>query len=119
MTNYVYVIGPDHGFPIKIGVAAKPFVRLMDIQVSHWELMVIHGLFSVESRGKAFRLEKICHKRLAESAIRGEWFNLFAEDAIGVVTELAREMGGRRIKDYKRLMDNVEFVEKLENMGYA
>ena len=119
MKSYVYAIGPDHGFPIKVGVATKPFVRLANLQCCHWEELVIHGLFSVNSKAKAYRLEKICHKRLGDRSIRGEWFNIFAGDAVEILSELVKEMGGRRVKNYGQLLDSTEFIEKLDNMGCA
>jgi hypothetical protein len=114
---YIYVIGPDRESPVKIGVASNPVGRLGNMQVAHWEQLFIHGLFTVYSRGDAFRVEKLCHRRLEDHAMRGEWFNVFAEDAVGTVTEILKEMRcGRQIKTARNI-DNIDFIEKLENMG--
>jgi hypothetical protein len=117
---HVYVIGPIEGFPVKIGMATNPVARLCDLQVSNWEKLYIHDLFVADDKGAAHRFEKLAHKRLSNSRMNGEWFNIFAADASGILEELAKEVGKlkRSENKYGRYgKDNIDFIEKLDNMG--
>jgi hypothetical protein len=117
-TFHVYVIGPVEGFPVKIGVAAKPDQRKIELQVGCWEPLHVHSLFAASNRRSAYMLEKVCHKRLSENAMVGEWFRVFAEDADTVLDGLCKELRcGRRVKNYRAHKENIDFIEKLENMG--
>lgn len=88
---HVYVIGPLAGYPVKIGVAEKPTKRLAGIQAHCWEELMIHSLYQANNRGNAYRLEKLAHKRLADSHMIGEWFNVFAADAVEIVDGICQE----------------------------
>jgi hypothetical protein len=88
---HVYVIAPLAGYPVKIGVAEKPTKRLAGIQTSCWEELVIHGLYRADNKSNAYRLEKLSHKRLGDRRIIGEWFNVFASDALEVLDNLCAE----------------------------
>ena len=37
----VYIIGPEDG-PFKVGITDDVVARLYDLQVSHWQQLVIH-----------------------------------------------------------------------------
>jgi len=101
---WLYVIGPDKGFPVKIGYAKNLAHRLKGIQSSHWETLTVHERFYTNNKGEAIKLEKLAHKRLADRKIRGEWFSLFADDAIKEIEELR--------KYQKYLQSGTENIEK-------
>jgi hypothetical protein len=88
---HVYVIAPTAGYPVKIGVAEKPTKRLSGVQTGCWEELIIHGLYKANNRGDAYRLEKLSHKRLDDRRLIGEWFNIFADDAVTLLDELSHE----------------------------
>jgi hypothetical protein len=88
---HVYIIGPISSYPVKIGVAMKPTKRLLGVQTGCWEELVIHGLYSANCRGNAYRLEKLAHKRLDKRRMIGEWFNVFVDDAVSVLDEICTE----------------------------
>jgi hypothetical protein len=88
---HVYIIGPVAGYPVKIGVAEKPTKRLAGIQTHCWEELTIHGLYKAHNRGDAYRLEKLSHKRLGDKRLVGEWFNIFAVDAVELIDSLCHE----------------------------
>jgi hypothetical protein len=120
MIFHVYVIGPVEGFPVKIGVAAKPDQRRIELQTGCWEKLYLHHMFVADDRGAAYRLERMCHKRMAGHAMSGEWFRVFAKDACSVLDELCKEMRcGRRINNKGAHEENMEYLEKLEQWGYA
>jgi hypothetical protein len=87
----VYVIAPDTGFPCKVGVAENVRKRLAALQTAHWEELHIYHTFEVASRGDAFRLERLTHKRLKEHHIRGEWFNVLVSDAYNEINQMLDE----------------------------
>lgn len=88
---HVYIIAPEAGYPVKIGVAEKPTKRLSGIQTGCWEELVIHGLYQANNRGDAYRLEKLSHKRLGDRKMTGEWFNVFVDDARVMLDEICGE----------------------------
>lgn len=93
MRYVIYVVGPLEGFPCKVGYASNLKRRLDGLQTSHWEDLFIHDAILVKSKRTAMRIEKLCHKRLGDKLIRGEWFNCFADDASNVLRDIAKEMG--------------------------
>ncbi|HEX6992112.1 MAG TPA: GIY-YIG nuclease family protein [Gemmatimonadales bacterium] len=64
----VYFFQVESG-PIKIGIAAKPEIRLAQVRVSNHEHVRLIGL----AVGGDI-LEKLLHETFAEDRIRGEWF---------------------------------------------
>lgn len=79
---YVYFVqaGGIAG-PVKIGIAADPESRLVDMQIGNHEALVL--LAAVP--GSAPR-EKDLHRRFAAGRVRGEWF---AWDTPGLAQEIA------------------------------
>jgi hypothetical protein len=74
----VYVIVSDRG-GVKIGVSASPARRLVTLgqqQVGHFTLT-----YETEMRADSNAVEKLAHHLLADKKIRGEWFDVSAEDA--------------------------------------
>lgn len=72
--RFVYFIGLEHG-PIKIGVANKPFNRLSELQIAHYQDLHLFAM----TEGN-MDTEKALHVEFREDNIRGEWFN--ASDAL-------------------------------------
>jgi hypothetical protein len=93
MTFYIYVIAPEAGYPCKVGVASNIKKRLKGLQTGSGEELFVHSVFAAANRGTAFRVEKFAHRRLQENRMVGEWFNVFADDAVAVLQELCEEMG--------------------------
>lgn len=84
--KYIYVIEAK-GFAIcKIGVANDVQKRLASIQTS--SPFTLHVFFSLEvSEQQAFLIEKTAHKLLQGQNMRGEWFDVSADDAKKAVIE--------------------------------
>ena len=80
---YVYVIKSDAG-PIKIGISSNPDNRLKSLQGSCPHALAL-VFTKVVHRSIAESIEKQAHDSLAGNRMRGEWFNVTAEDAIYVV----------------------------------
>lgn len=87
MTNpdlaYIYVIGPEDG-PFKVGWSADPKARLTNLQVGQAVEIKLHYEEATEP-DKAKVIEKLIHKQIAHKRVRGEWFNVTLEEAIGEV----------------------------------
>lgn len=79
----IYIIGPADG-PYKIGYAADPNARLVNLQVGQAVELKLHYSESTETT-IAKVIEKLIHRTLAYKRIRGEWFNVTLEEAIGEV----------------------------------
>lgn len=69
MLDVLYVIGPDGGNTVKIGVSNKPDRRLRQIQLMSPVPLVIRW-----SRPGSYDLEDALHNRFAEHRSHGEWF---------------------------------------------
>jgi hypothetical protein len=87
----IYVIGPDSGFPSKIGVAENIDKRLANLQCANWERLYVYETFKMPSKGDAYRIERIIKNRLKANCIRGEWFNLFVSDITREVKSILEE----------------------------
>lgn len=79
----IYIIGPKDG-PFKIGYAADPKARLSNLQVGQAVDLILHYHEETESE-IAKVIEKIIHRTIGHKRIRGEWFNVSLEEAIGEV----------------------------------
>jgi hypothetical protein len=88
---FIYVVGPDSGFPCKVGVAENVKKRLSGLQTGNWEKLYIYHTEEMNSKSDAYRTEKIIHKRLKEHNINGEWFNLLASDLIKQIVQIMDE----------------------------
>lgn len=87
----IYVVGPDSGFPSKIGVAENINRRLANLQSANWETLYVYETFNMSSKGDAYRIERIIKNRLKQHCIRGEWFNLFVSDIANEVRGVLEE----------------------------
>lgn len=87
MRGFVYVIsaGPDRH---KIGMAANPAQRVRDLQTGVPDTLELIHFVEVSSPR---RVEARAHRMLADHRVRGEWFGVTAEVAIGAVSAVAAE----------------------------
>lgn len=87
--SFVYVIGPDSGVLVKVGVADFPAHRLAQLQTgSPDELSILHQV-PVE-RAQAFAIEHHAHRLLSKHHKRGEWFSIDAATALAAVLKAKR-----------------------------
>lgn len=68
--SYVYFVQPESGGPIKIGLAKNPQQRLTDLQISHYERLI---LLCVIEGDRA--TEQAYHRKFAYCRRLGEWFD--------------------------------------------
>jgi Meiotically up-regulated gene 113 len=80
---YIYAIasGPTS---IKIGYSADPEKRLGQLQIGHEKKLVLIHKEPV-SPEQAPLLEKRVHQSNRHKALRGEWFRMSPEEAIGEI----------------------------------
>lgn len=83
----VYVISCE-GYPVKIGIAKSPELRLRELQVGC--PYRLHLYFSIEVEGDARKIEKHCHNQLSRFRLEGEWFEITVEEAIEAVQFVVR-----------------------------
>ncbi len=83
-----YIVGPKQGKPIKIGLSQNPKTRLNGLQVSNWSELKL--LFTLDPYN-CYKLERGIYKLLAQSRLRGEWFDLTAPEMISAVYKLDTE----------------------------
>ncbi|WP_367159927.1 GIY-YIG nuclease family protein [Kozakia baliensis] len=102
----VYMIAPASCSAVKIGHSEKPFHRLTDLQISHWEKLSIIRLFE----GGAAE-EKLIHKKFSKFRIRKEWFSYCYEIALA-------DIGLVEISSEKRPPDPERSRKALIQRGY-
>jgi hypothetical protein len=86
---WVYLIAPETGWPVKVGYGKNLVTRLGQLQVGCWETLRVQKKYHVPNKSAAMSMERLIHKKLDQLNKRkkGEWFNLFVDDAIIVVEE--------------------------------
>lgn len=93
----VYVIGSQRGMQ-KIGVAARPELRLAQLQTASGLRLELH-LFVRGAGLDAFELERLAHGHLAARRREGEWFDVTPGQAIDAVCRLlARAAAANRLR---------------------
>jgi hypothetical protein len=84
---FIYIIAAaDHS--VKIGVAAAPHKRLLDLQTGCPFELKIHSTFMVVTEPLARAAERLIHKRLALYRLTGEWFKVTPAEAEAVITTI-------------------------------
>lgn len=71
-----YLMLNERNLYIKIGSSRNPVIREKTLQSEEPEITLI----AVSFEGGGVLLERELHRRYAEKRLRGEWFNLSAED---------------------------------------
>lgn len=93
----VYVIGWDECGPVKIGQALNIKERLDQLQTGNPYRLRVFGAFyvSVIGRCRGNSLEREAHRRLGKTGLRmsGEWFDIFADEAVEFLTSIIAEKG--------------------------
>lgn len=86
----VYVIGAA-GHPVKIGITASIESRLHTINTGSPVRLKVY-LFLDVPPGCAREIEKICHFRLHDYRVNGEWFDLDWREAVDMVRKVTGEV---------------------------
>jgi hypothetical protein len=86
----VYIIGGEN-FPIKIGIAKDATRRLAGIQTGCPHRLEIFAHLEV-APGRAFDVERECHKRLDGCRMNGEWFDADPDDALALLLAVIQEL---------------------------
>jgi hypothetical protein len=87
--GYIYVIGFEEPGVVKIGSAQSPLIRLSELQCGNPFELKLHYAVSIYE-GSPILIEFATHRLAAERKIRGEWFDMTAEEALEVVIKSAR-----------------------------
>lgn len=95
-TNFyesIYCIGPEDGFPLKVGISGSAESCLINLQTSNWQKMRLHGLLFSDA-GEAMSIEQLVHKKAKKENIaeRGEWIWASLVSAVGLIMEAATEL---------------------------
>lgn len=91
----IYVIGPRFG-PRKIGFASDVQKRLATLQSSNPAELIIQ--YRIDVGGQARDVEFEAHRLLQDRRLRGEWFNVTLDDAIGAIETAIATATPRRAK---------------------
>lgn len=81
METFLYVIGTDKNSAMKIGYSKYPEKRLKQLQTGHPEELRLYYFQSVSSENVKL-MEQAIHSTNRHKKIKGEWFNMTADDAI-------------------------------------
>lgn len=85
---YVYVIGGIDP-PVKIGTSVRPRSRLYEIQTGSALKVDILAAIRFDSSDAAILAESEVHHRFRQHCVRGEWFNVRADEAISAIQAIA------------------------------
>ena len=80
---YLFSVGSTR--PIKIGITDDPTRRLGDFQIAHYHTVDFHRVWWLPGRPIALRIESAFKYHFIEEHIRGEWFDVPADEAIAFV----------------------------------
>ncbi len=122
----IYVIGPSEEGPVKVGIAADPWVRYRTIQSSNW--IGLHRYHEVWLSGDVLtkRIEATVHADFEPHRVRGEWFERSAKEAIEQIEARIKEYGynSQTPEQFRDFLNEMRFVvdyeaEVLTRMGGA
>lgn len=77
----------------KVGFAAKPFRRLLNLQVGTWRPLTIGLHAGFEDKESALRVEAKAHSELKDVHLSGEWFRANPSKIWDVVSAIAGRYG--------------------------
>jgi hypothetical protein len=88
--EFVYVIGCDD-HPVKIGFSTNVLNRLSALQTGfHRPLVLFHCVETPPGHGR--KIERLCHQRLANYRLSGEWFDVTPYRAFDMLKMLVDEL---------------------------
>jgi len=95
-TNFyesIYCIGPEDGFPLKVGIAGSAEMRISALQTGNWQKLRLHGLLFSDA-GDALAIEQLVHKKAKKANIaeRGEWIWASLVSAVDLIMEAANDL---------------------------
>lgn len=108
VSRFAYVIGASRDGPLKVGVALKPWERLVILQTGHPERL---QCFWMDPTPRGDRVERIAHQILAPSRMTGEWFDVPLEVAISAVAVAAI------VLDEGRGLSEADLIEYRADVG--
>lgn len=86
----LYIIAPISTLqPVKIGITLTPRKRLCHLQIGNWQKLDIYKLFRIGDQ--VYKLEQHLHSYLRSKQITGEWFDIEASDAEGIVKQYVKD----------------------------
>jgi len=96
----VYIMGHiDADFylsgPSKIGISKNPKVRLKQVQAVEPGRIVLVGVYWFWRRSHARMVEKAFHETFDIWRVRGEWFDMDPQHAVGVMIENLKSFADR------------------------
>ena len=77
----VYVIGGEKAKPLKIGIAKTINSRLASLQTGNHEELYEYYSINGLSKHEARLIERSVHKALEHRRVKGEWFDVFLDEA--------------------------------------
>ena len=84
MTCFIYAIGSESG-PIKVGISADPYVRLLRLQASCPHNIHLLDVRRFRHRAEAFKIEKHTHFFLSDQHLHHEWFDVNLDDCMHAI----------------------------------
>lgn len=106
----IYLVTPERGWPLKVGISEDPVKRILQLQNAHYETLVFQRFWWLPGIAIASRIEADFKNDLAEDNIRGEWFKLNPERASEYIERAITAAGIRSLtqsemeKQYDRAM---------------
>ena len=89
----LYLLSVGSTRPVKIGITDDPLRRLGDFQVAHYHTVDFLRVWWLPGKPIASRIESAFKNHFIEENIRGEWFDVPADDAIAFVHDTIARLG--------------------------
>lgn len=83
----VYLIEAPVSGQIKIGISDVPFRRVAFLQTEWREQLFLRHEHDAGSSSEARRIERCAHIILSDRRVKGEWFNVSLDEAMGALAE--------------------------------
>lgn len=93
--TWIYAVAPAPNGPFKIGISATPYDRVRDLSTGSPVPIFLFYRIPVSNRRAALFWERAVHEVLKGGGrhLHGEWFNINAHKAIGLLNILGSNMG--------------------------
>lgn len=118
----VYVVGGEGIRPVKIGRAKDMKARLASLQTGSPHELYVFGLHGKMTRDEAIAIEASVHKALETKRLRGEWFDIAADEALDLIWQHINSRvytaRGLATKDLRGYIDMADW-QQIANVAHS
>jgi hypothetical protein len=117
----VYVVGSKDR-PVKIGRAKNVNCRLVGLQTGSPDELFVLGSHGKMTRDEAIAIERSVHELLKDRRLRGEWFDVTADEAMALIWQQINNRvyvaRGMATKDLRGYIDQAKW-QQIANVAHS